>query len=128
MALNQTHTDEHIIYTQTLREPTTDYLLRKTQTDRIKLFNLLNKLLQDREVIIFYDEHMVIAKQNVMIEAAPLPVIPEVTDRVGDQEFPGVAHVAFYIMPSYTPTLIELDMIKMFITQREGVDQIESIS
>jgi hypothetical protein len=127
MALDQTHTDQYIIYTQTLREPTSDYLRRKTQTDRIKLSNLLNRLLQDREIIMFYQEHMVIATQNISAEAAPLPRIPEVMDRVADQEFPGVAHVAFYIMPSCTPALIELDEIRKFITQREGVDQIESL-
>jgi hypothetical protein len=127
MALDQTHTDEYITYVQTLRTPTTDYLLRKSQTDRTRLSNLLNRLLQDREVVIMTHDSVVVATQKTSVPAAPLPSIPKVVDRVADQEFAGVAHVAVYIMPRGEPALIELDTIRLFITRREGVDGLESL-
>lgn len=125
MALSHTHTGEYIIYRQTLRTPTNDYLLRKTQTDRIKLADLLNKLLSDREVVIFYLNTMTVATQRLdLVEAAPLPPVELTVDRVADQEFPGVASIVFYALPAYSPTKIALDDITQFIVRRAGVDDL----
>lgn len=126
--LSETITAEFSIYVQQLREPKDDYAKRKVQKDRQKLRVMINALLEDREVIIFYKdnevEKQVIGTKKKPVpqeEWPPLPDLPKTIEIINNKEVPEIHHCAFWLYPLREPILIHLDQITKFIVRNEGL-------
>lgn len=122
-------THDFITFTQTLREPKDDYAKRKVQKDRLKVKELLDGLLRNREVIIFYlkdgVEHQIIGTTKKYVEAEiwpelhDAPVSIEVVNNLEVEEF---HHCQLWSMPDRTPMTIHLDTITKFVVSNTGLD------
>lgn len=133
--LTRVNSEEFSIFTQTLRKVAKgdEYERLKTIDDRKKLLKLWLAAIKDREIIVTWAEgdgmYSVVAKSTPNGDnAAPLPPIPLVHDKINDLLIPAQYHVNFYTVPESVPTLIELDMITNLIIRRPGLDDLLQMS
>ena len=127
--LAELSTHEFTTFIQTLRVPKDAYAARKVQKDRMKLKELIEGLLRNREVIIFYkendEEKYVIGttRKYVQAEVWPeLPSVPTTIEIVNNQEVEEMQYCRFWSFPDRTPRAIHLDNITKFIVSKEGLD------
>lgn len=130
MPLQELRTNEYFTFTQKLRDVGDDpYLKHKAIKDRQKARQLLNGLLADREVVIFYVENAVekniigTLKKTVEKEYWP-PLIPISKSLVSINEVlvPQEHHIAFWEFPCKEARLIHIDSITKFMTKSDGLD------
>jgi hypothetical protein len=130
MPLQELRSNEYFIYTQKLRDAGDDpYLKHKAIKDRQKARELLNGLLKDREVIIFYldngVEKNIIGTLKKLLEKEYWPElesIPKTLVSINDQLVPQEHHVAFWEIPLREARLIHIDSITKFMTKSAGLD------
>ena len=130
MPLNELRSNEYYSFTQKLRETKDDpYLKHKAIKDRQKARELLNGLLKDREVIIFYlddgIEKTIIGTLKKLLEKEYWPElesIPKTLVSINDQLVPQEHHVAFWEIPLKEARLIHIDSITKFMTKLDGID------
>lgn len=120
---------DFITFIQTLREPKDAYAKRKVQKDRMKLKQLLEGLMRDREVIIFYqddgEEKYLIGTTRKVVEAEIWPSLPDVpltVEIVNDQEVEEMHYCRFWSFPDRQPRAIHLDHITKFVVNKSGLD------
>lgn len=120
---------EFTTYIQTLRAAKDEYSKRKVQKDRMKLKELLEGLLRNREVIVFYkedgEEKYVVGTTRKYVELEVWPDLPEVPTNieiVNNQEIEEVHYCRFWSFPDRTPRAIHLDNITKFIVSKDGLD------
>jgi hypothetical protein len=130
MPLHELRTNEYFTVTQKLRDTGDDsYLKHKAIKDRQKARELLNGLLNDREVIIFYldngIEKTVIGTLKKILEKEyrpPLDPIPKSLVSINDTLVPQEHHIAFWEIPLREARLVHIDSITKFITKADGLD------
>ena len=130
MPLHELRSNEYYTFTQKLRETKDDpYLKHKAIKDRQKARELLNGLLKDREVIIFYlddgIEKNIIGTLKKLLEKEywpPLDPIPKSLASINNQLVPQEHHVAFWEIPLKEARLIHIDSITKFMTRLDGID------
>jgi hypothetical protein len=105
------------------------YLKHKAIKDRQKARELLNGLLNDREVIIFYlddgIEKTVIGTLKKVVEKEyrpPLLPIPQSLVSINDILVPQEHHISFWEIPLREARLIHIDSITKFIAKSDGLD------
>lgn len=128
--LHELRSQEFRTFTQKLRAPKDDYERRKVQKDRMKLKGLLEGLLNDREVIIFYrdgeEEKMVLGTCKKFFEKEVWPELPTVEptiEIINNKEVPQMHHCRFWEFPSRTPMVIHFDNITKFIIHSKENDE-----
>ena len=126
--LTEIVTNQFKIYTQSLRTPKDDYTRRKIQKDRQKLLVMLNGLLNDREVILFYkdgaEEKQVVVTRKNFIEKEilqELPTAPRMIEIINNTEVEEVHHIVCWQIPLREVLSIHLDDITKFIVWGEGL-------
>lgn len=130
MPLHELRTNEYFTFTQKLRDTGDDsYLKHKAIKDRQKARELLNGLLNDREVIIFYlddgIEKTVIGTLKKILEKEhrpPLDPIPKSLVSINDTLVPQEHHIVFWEIPLREARLVHIDSITKFITKADGLD------
>lgn len=130
MPLHELQSNDYYTFTQKLRETGDDpYLKHKAIKDRQKLRELVNSLLKEKEVIIFYtdngSEKMMIGTLRKKVEKEywpPLDSIPKSLVSINEQLVPQEHHIAFYEYPLRESRLIHLDTITKIIVHNEGLD------
>ena len=130
MPLHELRTNEYFTVTQKLRDTGDDsYLKHKAIKDRQKARELLNGLLNDREVIIFYlddgIEKTVIGTLKKILEKEhrpPLDPIPKSLVSINDTLVPQEHHIVFWEIPLREARLVHIDSITKFITKADGLD------
>ena len=133
MPLYELYSKEYVVWTQKLREADDDYTKHKVQKDRQKLRSLINGLLNDREVIIFYYDEEGNEKQLIgtkkrdftqLREKWPeLPEVPMSTVIINNKVVPQQHHAVFWLFPERTPFILHLDKIIKIIVKNDGVNQ-----
>lgn len=130
MPLHELQSNDYITFTQKLRDTGDDpYLKHKAIKDRQKARELLNGLLKDRELIIFYkennEERMIIGTLKKSVEKEyfpPLEPIPRSLVSINNQLIPQEHHISFWEYPLREPRLIHIDAITKFIVYKNGLD------
>lgn len=130
MPLYELQSNDYYTFTQKLRETGGDpYLKHKAMKDRQKLRELVNSLLKEKEVIIFYtdngSEKMMIGTLRKKVEKEywpPLDPIPKSLVSINEQLVPQEHHIAFYEYPLRESRLIHLDTITKIIVHNQGLD------
>jgi hypothetical protein len=130
MPLHELRTNDYFTFTQKLRDTGDDsYLKHKAIKDRQKARELLNGLLNDREVIIFYlddgIEKTVIGTLKKILEKEhrpPLDPIPKSLVSINDTLVPQEHHIVFWEIPLREARLVHIDSITKFITKADGLD------
>ena len=127
--LHEFNSSQYITFVQKIREPKDDYAIRKQQKDRSKLKLLLDGLLADREVIMFYKdgdvEKQVIGttKRYYPNEPLPeLPIPPVTTEIVNGKEEEFNYYCTFWEFPLRQPVMVHVDSVTKFIISNAGVD------
>lgn len=127
--LTELSTHEFTTFIQTLRAPKDEYAKRKVQKDRMKLKELLDGLLRNREVILFYrengEEKYVIGTTRKYVEAEVWPELPDVpmsVEIINNQEVEEMHYCRFWSFPDRTPLAIHLDNVTKFIVSKEGLN------
>ena len=127
--LAEISTHEFTTFVQSLRAPKDAYAARKVQKDRMKLKELIEGLLRNREVIIFYKEDnaekYVIGTTRKYVEAEvwpDLPNVPMTIEIINNQEVEEMHYCRFWSFPDRTPRAIHLDSITKFIVSKDGLD------
>ena len=128
--LYELRSQEYRTFTQKLRIPKDDYERRKVQKDRMKLKVLLEGLLNDREVIIFYtdgsEEKMILGTCKKFFEKEvwpELPIVDPTIEIVNNKEVPQIHYCRFWEFPSRTPIVIHFDNITKFIIHSKENDE-----
>ena len=105
------------------------YSQRKAQKDRLKAKMLLDGLLADRDVIVFYMEDgvekQVVAttKKILPLEVwAELPLPPMTTEIINDKEVLENHYCTFYKFPTKEPVMVHIDNVTKFITTNTVID------
>lgn len=105
-----------------------DYTKRKVQKDRRKLQIWLDKLLTDRNVIIFYmengEEKMFIGSRKEIF--GPLPTTPMNLDVVNNKLRIQDYYCKCFELPTRKPMAIHVDTIVKFIVRQEGLSELSS--
>ena len=130
MPLHELRSNDYFTFTQKLRDTGDDaYLKHKAIKDRQKARELLNGLLNDREVIIFYlddgIEKTVIGTLKKVVEKEyrpPLLPIPQSLVSINDILVPQEHHISFWEIPLREARLIHIDSITKFIAKSDGLD------
>lgn len=127
--LYELRSQEFTTFTQSLRVAKDDYTARKVQKDRVKVKKLLDALLKDREVILYYKEDgqeistIVTCKKFFEKEVWPdLPVVEPVIEIINNQEVPQIHHCLCWEFPSRVPKAIHVDSITKFIIYNKPDD------
>lgn len=120
--------NEFKTYVQELRQPKDDYTKRKIQKDRQKLLAMLEGLMEDREVIIFFNEggveKQVVGTRKKYIEKEYLPELPlppKMIEMINNNPVEETHHIVFWQIPLREPTIIHLDDVTKFIVRAEGL-------
>ena len=130
MPLHELRSTDYYTFTQKLRDTGDDpYLKHKAIKDRQKLRELINGLLNSREVIIFYNDNGIekqiigTLKKAVEKEYRPeLLPIPQSLVSINNQLIPQEHHISFWEYPLREARLIHLDTITKFIVHSQGLD------
>jgi hypothetical protein len=130
MPLHELRTNEYFTFTQKLRETGDDpYLKHKAIKDRQKARELLNGLLRDREVIIFYledgvEKTMIGTLKKLLAKEVwpPLLPIPQSLVSINQILVPQEHHIAFWEFPLREARLLHIDSITKFMTKLDGLD------
>ena len=130
MPLHELQSNDYYTFTQKLRETGDDpYLQHKAMKDRQKLRELINGLLKEKEVIIFYKtdgvEKMIIGTLKKRVEKEywpPLDEVPKSLVSINDQLVPQEHHVAFWEYPIRESRLLHLDTITKILVHNQGLD------
>lgn len=130
MPLHELRSTDYYTFTQKLRDTGDDpYLKHKAIKDRQKLRELINGLLNSREVIIFYNDNGIekqiigTLKKAVEKEYRPeLLPIPQSLVSINNQLIPQEHHISFWEYPLREARLIHLDTITKFIVYSQGLD------
>lgn len=127
--LHEYTTTQYITYVQKIRDPKDDYAKRKVQKDRLKVKTLLDGLLADREVIIFYEEDSIekqvvgSTKRFVLGESLPeLPTPPISIETINNREVELNYYCTFWQFPLREPVMVHVDKITKFIISNAGID------
>lgn len=105
-----------------------DYTKRKVQKDRKKLQIWLDRLLGDRNVIIFYEEKgeekvIVGSKKEMFGELPKTPInIDIINNKVKLQNY----YCTFFELPSRRPMALHVDTVTRFIVRQEGLSELSS--
>lgn len=126
--LHEIGSHEYSTFVQVLRVAKDDYAARKVQKDRTKVKKLLDGLLADREVIIFYNDNGVekqvigTTKKFVEKEEWPAPVLtPLTTEIINNKEVLEDQYCRFWAFPQREPIAVHVDKITKFIVRTEGL-------
>ena len=130
MPLHELRTNEYFTFTQKLRDVGDDpYLKHKAIKDRQKARELLNGLLKDREIVIFYledgVEKSIIGTLKKLLAKEywpPLLPIPQSLVSINEALVPQEHHISFWEFPSREARLIHIDSITKVITKLDGLD------
>jgi len=121
--------NDFVTYVQEHRKVKDAYSHRKQQKDRLKAKMLLDGLLADRDVIVFYmedgAEKQVVAttKKLLPLEVwADLPVPPMTTEIINNKEVLENQYCTFYSFPAKEPLMVHIDNVTKFITTNKGID------
>jgi hypothetical protein len=121
--------NDFVTFVQEHRTVKDAYSQRKVQKDRLKAKMLLDGLLADRDVIVFYMEDgvekQVVAttKKILPLEVwLELPVPPLTTEIINNKEVLENHYCTFYSFPAKEPLMIHIDTITKFITTNKGID------
>lgn len=130
--IEELSTGDFTIFTVKKRVATNNYTARKVQKDRNKLKLWLNTLLNDRQVIIFYNdnnqEHMIVGTLKPGLKYERFPSFPEVEptiEIVNGKEVEEIQYCFFYEHPSRTACALHLDNITKFIVATEGIGNLK---
>jgi hypothetical protein len=118
-----------VTYVQEHRKVKDAYSQRKQQKDRLKAKMLLDGLLADRDVIVFYmedgAEKQVVAttKKLLPLEVwADLPIPPMTKEIINNKEVLENQYCTFYSFPAKEPLRVHIDNVTKFITTNKGID------
>ena len=118
-----------VTYVQEHRKVKDAYSQRKQQKDRLKAKMLLDGLLADRDVIVFYmedgAEKQVVAttKKLLPLEVwADLPIPPMTKEIINNKEVLENQYCTFYSFPAKEPLMVHIDNVTKFITTNKGID------
>lgn len=127
--LHEFNSSQYITYVQKIREPKDDYAKRKQQKDKVKTKKLVDGLLADREVIIFFLENGIekqvvgTTKRFYPNEPMPeLPIPPVTIEVVNGEEVEYNHYCTFWEFPLRQPVMIHVDNITKFIVSNAGLD------
>ena len=118
-----------VTYVQEHRKVKDAYSQRKQQKDRLKAKMLLDGLLADRDVIVFYMEDNVekqvvaTTKKLLPLEVwADLPIPPMTKEIINNKEVLENQYCTFYSFPAKEPLMVHIDNVTKFITTNKGID------
>lgn len=126
--LSETNTNDFVIYDVVLRNPKDAYTARKVQKDIRKLEKWLHALMDQKDVILFYndngEEKMIVGSRMLPHPGIELPVSP-----LEDEEVNGIIrkvsnHCCFLSVPSRQPTMIHFNDINKFVVSHANVNEI----
>jgi len=127
--LNEIGSNDFVTFVQEHRKVKDAYSQRKVQKDRLKAKMLLDGLLADRDVIVFYMEDgvekQVVAttKKILPLEVwADLPIPPMTTEIINNKEVLENQYCTFYSFPAKEPLMVHIDNVTKFITINKGID------
>jgi len=127
--LHEIGSNDFVTYVQEHRKVKDAYSQRKVQKDRLKAKMLLDGLLADRDVIVFYMEDgvekQVVAttkKLHPLEVWADLPIPPMSIEIVNNKEVLENQYCTFYSFPAKEPVMVHIDNVTKFITTNKGID------
>jgi hypothetical protein len=127
--LHEIGSNDFTTFVQEHRKVKDAYSQRKVQKDRLKAKMLLDGLLADRDVIVFYMEDGVekqvvgTTKKLLPLEVwEDLPVPPLTTEIVNNKEVLENQYCTFYKFPTKEPVMVHIDNVTKFIVVSKGID------
>lgn len=131
MAIEEFQTDGgYVIFTNTPKKVKDSYTMRKFQRDRLRLQQMLTKLLDIHDVIIFYkDEDDVIqntvgTRNSHRRELSDYPITMEEYKKGPVEE---IQHISFLAIPGYEPTILHVDSITKFIVSATDIYELLNV-
>lgn len=130
MPLHELRSNDYFTFTQKLRDTGDDpYLKHKALKDRQKVRELINGLLNEKEVIIFYkdngEEKMMIGTRRKSVEKEYYPElekVPKSLVSINEKLVPQEHHVSFWEYPLRESRLMHIDSITKFMVHSQGLD------
>ena len=125
------NTSDFVLYTQKIRDAKDAYTARKVQKDRIKARKWINLFLEDREIILTYNDGnvnktIVATLKNDNPHRLPLPEIEPVKEIINDQEVLEEQHIVFYSVPDYIPIMIHVDQVINFYVTSNNIMEVSA--
>jgi hypothetical protein len=126
--LNEINDGEFSTYFVVDRKVKDEYTARKVQKDRRKLQIWLDKLLEDRHVIIFYkdgrEEKMFVGSKKEMF--GELPTVPMNIDIINNKVKLQNYYCTCFEVPSRAPVAVHVDSVTKFIVRQDGLSELSA--